>query len=235
MLAIKNFVQQKLMLLHFAVTFLLLVSCGNHVFDTQIPEFASVTFCNDSSYRVTIHQTNFSGIVLAELIPAECLSANVSPSNNYGIGSVFSVEYWHLIENDVWVGGKDPNRQITQNLEDGKRYFISIPQPKNLDLQESFIKIVNASSMDLELTCLSLALYPVNGELSVPSLKSGLYSGNNIKTSACFSDDKIKGLTVKQGKTYPFPEFAAVNGYIHNFRFDGNEVIQTEEEKIIRQ
>jgi len=238
MFATEKSAQQKSTFLHFAVTFLLLVSCGNHTFDEPDYTQASVTFCNDSSYRVTIHKDNFIGAVLAELIPAECLSKNINPSDNYKIGTVFSIEYWHLLENDIWVGGKDPDRQITQNLEAGESYFISIPQPKSLDLQESFIKIVNASSMDLELNCINVALRPVNGELPVPSNKDGLYRGNNVKKTTCFSDGKVKGLIVRQGlinAEYPFPEFAIINGYIYNFRFDGNEVIQEEAARIMLQ
>jgi len=218
---------------------LLLVSCGNHTFDEPNSALqAKVTFCNDSSYSVTIHQDNFDGTVLAELIPAECRSINVSPSNNYGIGSVFSVEYWHLIENDILVGGKDPDRQITQNIEAGESYTISIPQPKNLDLRESFIKIQNASSMDFELNCLNNALRPINGELPVPSNKEGLYIGSKVKDTACFSNGEVSGLIVRQGlidAVFPIPEFTMENGYIYNFKFDGYEVIQNEKERIMQQ
>jgi len=236
MLAIKKYAQQKLALLHFAVVLLLLISCGKHVFEE--PDYlalANVEFCNDSSYKVIIHQTDFGGPVLAELRPAQCISMHISPSNNYGIGTVFSIEYWHWLENEVWVGGKDPDRQITRNLEAGESYSISIPQPKNLDLHESFIKILNVSVMDLELNCLSQVLYSVSNELPVPSNKSGLYSVKDMESSSCFNDGEIKNLTVTQGLTnrYPFPEFTVDEGYIYNFKFDGNMVIQTENEKII--
>jgi len=236
MFAIKKFEQQKSALLCFAVAFLLFVSCGKHIFEEQNSTQASVTFCNDSSYRVTIHQTNFDGQVLAELIPAQCLSTNISPSNNHGVGTVFSIEYWHLLENDIWVGGEDPNRQIKQNLEVGERYFISIPQPKSLDLQESFIKIVNVSLMDLELNCFNFTLYQANKILPVPSKESGLYSVNDIKKSSCFNNGEIKDLVVTQElltEPYPFPEFTMTNGYIYNFEFDGNRVIQKETERIM--
>jgi len=236
MFATKKFVQQKLTFLYVAGTFLLLVSCGNHTFETSnYALMAQVTFCNESSYSVTIHKDNFGGPVLAELLPADCISIDLNPSDNHGTGTVFSVEYWHLIENDILVGGKDPDRQIIQNIKAGENPPISIPQPKNLDLQESFIKILNASDMDFELRCLSMALYQVNKTLSVQSSKSGLYNVNNIKNSSCFSNDEIKGLTVKQGTTFLFPEFTIINGYIYNFKFDGNEVIQNETEKIILQ
>jgi len=237
MFAIKKFAQHKPALLCFAAAFLLLVSCGNHVFNEPNYSQASVEFCNESSYSIIIHQSYFDGPVLAKLIPAQCISKKISPSNNYGVGTVFSVEYWHLIENEVWIGGEDPDRQIKQNLEAGESYLILIPQPKSLDLQESFIKIENVSDMDLELKCLDFTFYQVNRVLSVPSSKSGLYSGNNIKSSSCFSNGESKGLAVKQGlqTQYPFPEFTIVNGYIHNFEFDGNEVIQKDNEKIIKQ
>jgi len=237
MFAIKKYAQQKLTFLHFAGAFLLLISCGNHSSEETDPTLATVIFCNDSSYEVKIHQTNFSGIILAELKPAHCLSTNVSPSNNSGIGTVFSIEYWHLLESGIWVGGIDPERQITQNLEAGGSYIISIPQPSNLDVHESFIKIFNASVINLELNCLSMALRPINKELFVPSGGSGLYNVNDIKNSSCFSDDgEIKNLAVKkQDSTFLFDPFTIDNGYIYNFEFDGKEVIQTEKEKIIQQ
>jgi hypothetical protein len=218
--------------LYFIGTLLLFVSCGKH--DFQEPNLAQVTFCNESSYSVTIYQTSFSGSVLVErLIPADCFSTGISPSNNYGVGTVFSVEYWHLIDNEVWIGGKDPNRQITENIEADRSYVISIPQPKSLDLQESFIKIANVSSMDLELGCLGVVFYPVSGALPVPSGKYGLYKVND--NSACYYNGEIRGYTIRQGlleQPYPFPDFIAMNGYIHNFKFDGNEVIKTGDQKI---
>jgi len=238
MLAIKKITQRKSTFLHFVGTLLLLISCGKHTFDTPNSAMAQVTFCNDSSYKVTIYQDYFGGPILAEdLLPADCFDAEVNPSDNYGAGSVFSIEYWHLIENDILVGGKDPDRQITQNLKAGENPVISIPQPKNLDLQESFIRVFNASGMDLELNCLNVAFYPVNGELPIPSNKSGFYRGNNVKNTSCFSNDNVKDLTVRQGlqTQYPFPEFTMTNGYIYNFKFDGKEVIQNETEKIILQ
>jgi len=218
---------------------LLLVSCGNHTFnEPNSTLLAKVTFCNDSSYGVIIHQDNFDGAVLAELFPAQCLSLNVSPSDNYGIGSVFSVEYSRFIEDDLSVIVKDPDRQITQNIEAGKSYTISIPQPKNLDSQESFIKIQNASSMDFELNCLNNALLPINGELPVPSSKYGLYIGSKVKNTACFINGEVSGLIVRQGlidAEFHIPEFTMENGYIYNFKFDGHEVIQKEPERIMQQ
>jgi hypothetical protein len=218
----------------FIGTLLLLVSCGKHDFNE--PNLVQVTFCNESSYSVTVYQKSFDGHVLAEkLIPAECFSSGVNPSNNHGVGTVFSVEYWHLIDNEVWVGGRDPNRQITENIEAGESYVISIPQPSSLDFQESFIKIANASGMDFELGCLNAVFYQVNGALPVPSGKTGLYKADN--SSACYySNGEIRGYAIKQGllgNPYPFPEFIAMKGYIHNFKFDGNEVVQTGDQKII--
>jgi len=231
------FTQQKSTLLYFTVALLLLVSCGKHILEAPNSELmAHVTFCNDSSYLITIHKDHFDGTILAEkLIPAECFSTEVSPSNNNGAGTVFSVEYWHVIENDIWVGGVDPYRQITENIEAGVSSTISIPQPKSLNLKESFIKIVNVSDMDLELNCLNSTFYQVNKTLSVSSSKSGLYSINNLKNTVCFDDGEVKNLTVKQGKSFLLPEFTMTNGYIYNFKFDGYEVIQKEPESIMQQ
>jgi len=164
-------------------------------------------------------------------------STTLSPSNNYGSGSVFSIEYWYLVASDaefscgdVWTGGIDKNVQISQNIEAGQKYTIQIPQPKTLELNEAFLKILNASGKPFELNYLGTFYRQAgNGELPVPSGKVGVY-----KLDSKNGEVEIKGYTITQVfEPYPFPEFTAKNGYIYDFEFNGNSVRQTGEQKII--
>jgi len=211
---------------------LLSLSCGKHDFDNSV--YSSVTFFNNSSYNVSIHAESFSGPVLIDKLESgKSFSAKFSPSHNYGSGSVFSVEYWHLVASDaefscgdVWTGGIDPEMQISQNIEAGKDYTIQIPQPKKLELWEFFLKILNSSNKDFKLNYLGTTYRQAgNGELSVPSGKVGIYKMD--------SRDGYAEITITQSEQYPFPEFTAKNGYIYDFEFNGNSVKQTGEQKII--
>ena len=212
---------------------LLSLSCGKHSFDSYLS--SSVTFFNNSSYYVSIHEDSFSGPVLIDkLATGMKYSTTLNPSDNYGIGSMFSIEYWHLVADhnecscgDVWTGGIDPNMQISQNIEAGKDYNIKVPQPKNLELKEAFFRILNTSNNYFELNYLSNTYRQAgNRETSVPSGKVGVYKIDG--------DTKIKGHTITQVfDEYPFPEFTAKSGYIYYFEFNGNSVEEKGEQKII--
>jgi len=212
---------------------LLALSCGNHSFD-DFP-YSSVTFFNSSSYYVSIHSTSFSGPVLTDkLASGMSYSTQFNPSDNYGIGSMFSIEYWYLVANydecscgDVWTGGIDPDVQISQNIETGENYVIQIPQPKNLGLKGAFFKILNTSSNYFELNYLSNTQRQAGkGGTSVPSGKVGVFKMDG--------DTKIKGYTITQVfDEYPFPEFTTENGYIYNFEFDGDSVKTKEKQDMI--
>jgi len=212
---------------------LLALSCGKHDFDNYVYP-SSVTFFNNSSYYVSIHSTSFSGPVLTDkLASGMSYSTTLNPSDNYGSGSVFSMEYWYLVANygecscgDVWASGIDPNVQISQNIEAGKSYVIQIPQPKNLELNEAFSKILNTSGESFELNYLGNSFGQAgNGEYYVPSGKVGVYKMDEVE---------IEGYTITQVfKQYPFPEFTANPGYIYNFEFDGNSVKIKEKQPII--
>jgi hypothetical protein len=212
---------------------LLALSCGKHDFDNSV--LSSVTFFNNSSYYANIHSTSFSGPVLIDkLASGMSYSTTVSPSSNYGSGSVFSIEYWYLVANyaecscgDVWTGGIDPDVQISRNIEAGMNYVIQIPQPKNLKLDSAFFKILNTSGKHFELNYLGTYFRQAgNGELPVPSGKVGVYKVNGEK--------EIKGYTITQVfEQYPFPEFIAESGYIYNFEFDGDSVKTKEKQNMI--
>jgi len=218
---------------------LLALSCGKHNLDNS-DYLSSVTFFNSSSYSVTIHNESFSGPVLVDkLASGMSYSTTLNPSDNHGIGSVFSVEYWILVANyaecscgDVWVSGIDPNVQIQRNIEAGNNDPITIPQPKSLELNEVFLKIRNTSDNSFELNLLGATFRQAgNGELTVPSGKVGIY-----KFESRSGETDIKGYTITQvlKPAYPFPEFTAKNGYIYNFKFDGNSIEIIGEQKIIK-
>jgi len=213
---------------------LLLASCGKHSDVDLDSNLGMVTFFNKSSYYVSVYQTSFSGPVLIDkLATGAHNSVTVSPSDNYGVGSVFSIRYWYLVTNDggdFWTGGLDPNAQITRNIEAGESYVIQIPQPSRLELTEAFVKILNTSGMPIEFNRLGVHYKQAgNGELSVPSGRSGIY-----KIDSSESGVEIKYYTIFQliDQYYPIPEFTAKNGYIYNFEFDGNTVIPKEEQRI---
>jgi hypothetical protein len=218
---------------------LLFISCGEH--DLEPSNTAQVTFFNESSYSIGIHESHFDGpLLIDKLLPGNSFSVNLRPSDNYGSGSVFSVKYWRLVASgaelssgDVWAGGIDPNMQISQNIEAGRSYIIQIPNPSKLELQETFIKILNASGKDFSLNYLSMVYYQAgegNKELPVPKGKVGVY-----KFDSKNGDVEIKGYTLRQGieEYYPFPDFTAKNGYVYSFEFNGSSVEKTGEQNLI--
>jgi len=230
MFAIKKFVPL------FALLFL---SCGKHGIEDDSLQKGNITFYNESSYNVSVHELSFSGRPLVEkLAPGSSFSVTLSPSDNYGSGTVFSIVYWYLVASgtelacgDVWTNGIDPDMQITQNIISGKNYIIQIPKPSKLELRSSYIKILNASNMPFEFNYLGNFFRQAdNIEISVPSGKLGVY-----KISDNYSKEtEIKGYTITQvSKHYPFPELIAKNGYIYNYEFDGNSVTKKGEQNLI--
>jgi len=218
---------------------LLLLSCGKHDIEDENLQKGKVTFYNESRYEVSVNESSFDGRTLVEkLAPGSSLSVMLNPSDNYGVGTAFSMVYWYRVISDaeyacgdVWINGIDPNMQITQNIIGGKSYVIQIPPPEKLDFLGSFIKISNFSNMPIEFNHLSLFFKQAgNKELSVPSGKTGIYK---VSDNDYYGETEIKDYTITQVfETYPFPDFTAKNGYIYNFEFDGNTVTPKEEQKL---
>jgi len=204
----------------------LVASCGK-IYEAPSDDSGVVHFFNESSYSVSIHHSSFSGPVIVDKLPAgEIYSTTISPSNNYGVGSVFPIRYWSFFEGE-WIGGTDPdpNAQIKQNIEAGKIYTIPIPQPTKLERAEVFLKILNSYSMPIEINRLMMSIYQVNGELPIPSGKTGIYKINT---------GEFKRYSVNKGQStfIDIPEFTAKKGYIYSFEFDGTEVISKGEQEI---
>jgi len=213
---------------------LLALSCGEHSFDNS-GYLSSVTFFNNSPYHISIYSTSFSGPILVDkLTPGKSYNTTLSPSSNYGVGSVFSIEYWYLVANygecscgDVWTSSIDPDTQILRNIESGKNYVIEIPEPtEKFEFKEAFFKILNISDKPFKLRYLkNTSLRQAgNGELNVPKGKVGVYKIDGEK--------EIKGYSIIQDNESPLPEFTTKNNYIYDFEFDGDTVKIIGEQKI---
>jgi hypothetical protein len=196
-----------------------------------------ITFFNESSYSVTVHQEFFSGPVLVELSPGQSKRVDVRVSDNYGIGSTFPIEYWYrvvdgtdLASGEVWANGIDPNVQLNLVVEENKSYTLQIPQPQDLEFPRAFVKILNASGMQFELQYLGTAFKQAgNGNLPVPAGKTGVYEF--LSTA---EGKPVSGYTVHTTfQPVPVPDFTAKNSYVYNFTYSGTAVTKTGEQKIV--
>jgi len=203
-----------------------------------------VTFFNESSYKVVIHQDAFSGPVLLELSAGESgKTILVRTSDNYGIGTTFSIEYLYRINDafdtesgDVIASGIDPNVQINFVIEENKTYTKQIPQPQNLEFRNAFIKIFNSSSLQFELKYLGTVFKQTgNGNISVASGKTGVYKlplgteGGIPAEGKLYQNYQIASTFANT----TIPDFTAKNGFIYSFTYNGSSVIKTGEQTII--
>jgi hypothetical protein len=220
----------------------LYVSCpsadpGDNNADTPGLKTGKITFHNESSYSVTVHQDAFSGPVLLELSPGQSKRVDVRASDNYGVGSTFSIEYRYrvvdgtdLASGEVWANGIDPNIQLNLVVEENKPYTLQIPQPQALEFSRAFVKIINTSNMQFELHYLGTAFKQAgNGNLPVPPGKIGVYEFSSTTEGILFS-----GYTVHNSlQSVPVPDFTVKNSHIYNFTYDGTSVTKTGEQKIL--
>jgi hypothetical protein len=212
------------------------VSCGGESssVDTIDVRTGRVTFFNESSYSVLVHQESFSGPVLVELSAGQSRTIDVRTSNNYGVGSTFSIEYLYKITDafdpdsgDVFASGLDPNVQITRVIEENKSYTIQIPQPANLSFRSAFIKILNSHNLPFELKYLGQVFRQTgNGNLTVAPGRTGVYRLEGISDAGRLYQNYTVATTVHAAGTV-IPAFTAMNGVIYNFTFNGTSVTQT--------
>jgi len=209
---------------------------GNNV----VVKTGKVTFFNEStSYKVVVHQDAFSGPVLLELSSWESKKVDVRVSDNYGVGSTFSIEYLYPITDafdtesgDVIASGIDPNVQINLVIEENKSYDVTIPSPKNLEFRTAFIRIVNASNnLPFELRYLGTVFKQTgNGNISVAPGKTGIYKLEGIPADGkLYQNYEI----VSTFASTPIPDFTVENGTIYSFTYNGTSVIKTGEQTII--
>lgn len=200
----------------------------------EIIDYGTVFFFNESSYSIIIHKDAFSGPIIAELNSGESKNVKLSTSNNYGIGTTFSIEFkTNVIDElapfcgDVFVYGIDPNMQLNINIEKDKKYSLQIPQPSNLVFKTAFLKIINASAQPFELMKYSTAYKQAgNGILSVPSGEIGIYEIPSSSVGLAFENYTVKAVF----NSYDIPSFSAYYGKIYNFIFDGAVVRKISEE-----
>jgi hypothetical protein len=212
-------------------------SNSNNDNSTTEVKTGKVTFMNELSYSVIVHTDAFSGPVLAELSSGQTKRVEVRTSDNYGVGSTFSVEYLYRITDgfdagsgEVLASGIDPNIQINFVVEADKSYTKQIPQPSALEFQSAFIKILNTSSMQFELAYQGTSFKQTgNGNLSVPTGKTGVYKLEGIPAAGKLYHD-YRVVSTFQNTT--IPDFTAMNGYIYSFSYDGSAVTKTGEQSI---
>jgi len=216
---------------------------SNNGNNNPVVKTGKVTFFNESSYKVVVHQDAFSGPVLLELPAGGSQRVDVRTSDNYGIGSTFSIEYLYRINDvfdtesgDVTASGIDPNVQINFVVEENKSYTKQIPQPANLEFRNAFVKILNTSSLQFELKYLGTVFKQTgNGNVPVAPGKTGVYKlplgteGNIPAEGKLYQNYEA----VSTFANTTIPDFIVKNGFIYSFTYNGNSVIKIGEQTLI--
>jgi hypothetical protein len=203
-----------------------------------IVKTGKVTFFNESSYRVVVHQDAFSGPVLVELSSGQSKAIDVRTSENYGSGTMFSIEYLYRVTDgfdiesgDVTASGLDPSVQINRVIEENKTYTIQIPQPANLEFRSAFIKILNTHSLPCEFRYMSTVFKQTGNEnIPVAPGKTGVYKFENIPSGgSVFQNYQVAANFVNT----TIPDFSVQNGFIYSFTYNGSSVTKTGEQTIL--
>jgi len=202
-----------------------------------------VTFFNESSYKVVVHQDAFSGPVLLELSAGGSQKVDVRTSDNHGIGSTFSIEYLYRINDafdtesgEVIASGIDPNVQINFVVEENKSYTKQIPQPANLEFRNAFVKILNSASLQFELKYLGTVFKQTgNGNVPVAPGKTGVYKLPLGTEGGIPAEGKLyqNYEVVSTFANTAIPDFTVKNGVIYSFTYNGSSVTKTGEQTII--
>jgi len=231
---------KKYFLIVFIFIVLLFISCSEKENDDNkiVIKTGRVTFFNESSYKVIVHQDAFSGPVLVELNAGQSRTVDVRVSNNSGIGTMFSIEFLYRITDgfdvesgDVIASGIDPNVQINRNIEENKSITIQIPQPTALEFKSAFIKILNSHNMPCEFRYLGNVFYQTgNGNIPIPPGKTGVYKLEGIPTSGkLYQNHQVFSNFI--GTT--IADFTVMNGVIYSFTYNGSSVVSTGQQTIV--
>jgi hypothetical protein len=212
--------------------------------NNPIVKTGKVIFVNESGYKVVVHKDAFSGPVLLELSRSGApQSVDVRISDNYGVGTTFSIEYLYPINNDfdsesgeVIASGIDPNVQINFVIEADKTYTKQIPNPTNLEFRNAFIKIINSHNLPFELAYLGTVFKQTgNGNISVAPGKTGIYK-LPLGTEGGISTEGKLYQNYQLTSTFEnisIPDFIVKNGFIYSFIYYGSSVTKTGEQTII--
>lgn len=207
--------------------------------NTQVEiKTGSVTFINESSYGFKVRLYSFDGPVLAELRTLDrSKSVDVRISDDNRFGTIFSIEYLYRISDDfeadsgeVFASVIDPNVQISLVIEEGKSYTVQVPNPKNPEFRTAFIKLLNLYTIPVELRYYGRILTQNNGNLTIPSFKTGIYRLGGIPLEGELSQGYH---VVATFESTPVPDFTVKNGFIYTFHYDGNSVTKIGEQSII--
>jgi hypothetical protein len=197
-----------------------------------------VTFFNESSYRVVIHRNAFSGPVLLELNDGQSRTVDVRTSDNYGVGSTFSIEYLYRINDafdtesgELTAGGIDPNVQLNFVVEEQKSYTKQIPQPQNLEFQQAFLKILNTASLQCELRYLATVFKQSgNDNISISPGKTGVYKLESIPAAGKLIQNYELLSTFA---STVISDFTMRKGVIYSFTYNGSSAVKTGEQTIV--
>jgi hypothetical protein len=226
----------------FLIVGLVFSACGKDEPENKDPglviKTGRVTFFNESSYKVVVHQDYFNGPVLLELNAGQSKAEDVRTSDNYGIGSTFSIEYLYRINDafdaesgEVIANGIDPNVQINRVIEENKSYTIQIPQPANLEFRSAFIKILNSFNLPCELKYLGTVFKQTgNDNVSVAPGKTGVYKLEGIPNDGRLYQNYVVGTSFE---STTISDFTARNGMIYSFTYNGTSVTKTGEQTIL--
>jgi hypothetical protein len=216
---------------------------SNNGNNNPVVKTGKVTFFNESSYKVVVHQDAFSGPVLLELSAGGSQKVDVRTSDNYGVGSIFSIEYLYRINDafdtesgEVIASGIDPNVQINFVVEENKSYTKQIPQPANLEFRNAFIKILNASNLQFEFKYLGTVFKQTgNGNVPVAPGKTGVYKLPLGTEGGIPAEGKLyqNYEVVSTFANTTIPDFTVKNGFIYIFTYNGSLVTKTGEQTII--
>lgn len=233
-----------------SVFFLSLCSCiqnnggSSPVYEIPEPEYPEHTaetglirFFNTSSYTAVIHQEFFSGPVLGRVAAGANIEFTVPISDNYGIGSTFSIEYLYKVLDgmncscgEVFIGGIDPNIQIVIDVQANKKYMIQIPQPEHLIFETAFLKILNTSSQNFELWKNGVS-YKQTGNGTIPVLpgETGVYEISSSSNGVLYEGFELRSVF----ESIDVPVFSAYHSYIYTFLYDGKNITPLRDEKIL--
>jgi hypothetical protein len=211
---------------------------GEETEKQQPVKTGKVTFFNESSYKVVVHHSAFSGPVLMELDAGQSKKVDVRTSDNHGVGTTFSIEYLYRVSDgldagsgEVIASGIDPNVQINFVVEEDKTYTRQIPQPANLEFRSAFIKMLNSSSLPCELKYLGTIFKQTgNGNISVAPGATGVYKLDGIPAGGKLYHDYRAATTFESAA---IPDFTAMNGFIYSFDYNGSAVTKTGEQTIV--
>lgn len=226
MMFIKNKLINKLAL--FTIILLMFLSCENKpnddpetIHDSNDNNFAEITFVNETQFYVNVHKDFFSGPVILALSPSKSDTVEVPPSDNYGIGSTFSITYeFNIADEDDTYSGKVlaesnyvPDAQISFYVEKNKTYTKQIPIPEGITFNGAYVRIKNNTGSHFELSQLGRTFKQAgNNEISVPTGKTGIYSFtendipdlkfNNMRLQSVFQEFNITSFQMQKGYIY---------------------------------